>query len=81
MAFDFSFISSIIFFNRFSKSPLYFDPARRAPISNDSISVLDNDSCALFSEINLANPSTIAVLPTPVSPTNKGLFFLRLDRT
>ena len=33
-----------------------------------------------FAAIFNASPSAIAVLPTPGSPTNIGLFFLRLQR-
>jgi hypothetical protein len=33
-----------------------------------------------FSTILLARPSAIAVLPTPGSPTNIGLFFCRLHK-
>ena len=36
-----------------------------------------NISGTSFSIILFARPSAIAVLPTPASPTNKGLFFLR----
>ena len=56
-----------------SNSPLYLEPANRLPISND------HSSCPFknlgsFSETNFcANPSAMAVLPTPGSPTNKQL--------
>ena len=37
-------------------------------------------SGTFFSVISFASPSAIAVLPTPDSPTNKGLFLLLLAR-
>ena len=37
-------------------------------------------SGTLFSTISLAMPSAIAVLPTPDSPTNSGLFLFLLAR-
>ena len=37
-------------------------------------------SGTLFSVINLARPSAIAVFPTPDSPTSRGLFLLLLAK-
>ena len=74
------FNSSITPFKRFSKSPRYFVPASIEPKSR----AYSGESCkilgTLFSEILMAKPSAIAVLPTPGSPTKRGLFFFRLHR-
>ena len=74
-------ISFNTFFNRSSKSPRYRDPATNAPKSNVY-------SCLSFSvsgtspfTIACAKPSTTAVFPTPGSPINTGLFFVRRDNT
>ena len=74
-----SFTSLRTAFNLSSNSPRYLAPATRAPISS-SHTVL---SFKLFGTspliILVASPSTIAVLPTPGSPINTGLFFVFLD--
>mmetsp|Transcript_9563 Transcript_9563/g.22329 ORF Transcript_9563/g.22329 Transcript_9563/m.22329 type:complete len:207 (+) Transcript_9563:901-1521(+) len=71
------FTSSRTARRRSSNSPLYFAPATNAPIS----SVLSDTPCNVTgtspSSIRLANPSTIAVFPTPGSPTRHGLFLVR----
>ena len=76
----FSVISSITPFRRSSNSPRYFVPAiipamssatRRLPVSVSGTSSLT---------IRWAMPSTIAVLPTPGSPSSTGLFFVRRER-
>ena len=64
-------------FMRFSKSPRYLVPANNAPKSNEYTVLFDKCFGALPSTIILAIPSTIAVLPTPGSPTNNGLFLRR----
>ncbi len=64
---------------RFSKSPLYFVPATNAPIFNEKSSIPNKGLFFWFSSI--ANPSATAVLPTPGSPTNKGLFFFLRNKT
>ena len=69
------------FFNRSSKSPLYLVPAKRAPISSEKIVVFIKTFGISLLTIFLANPSAIAVFPTPGSPTNIGLFFLLLHKT
>ncbi|MNL35234.1 hypothetical protein D3C87_1572500 [compost metagenome] len=68
-------------FKRSSNSPRYLAPAIRAPISNDISFLptrLSGTSCLI---IRKARPSAIAVLPTPGSPINTGLFFVRRDKT
>ena len=76
----FSVISSITPFSRSSNSPRYFVPAiipamssatRRLPVRVSGTSSLT---------IRWAMPSTIAVLPTPGSPSRTGLFFVRRER-
>ena len=73
--------SSIIFLSRSSNSPRYLVPAITLPISNDITRLPLIESGTLLSMIACANPSTIAVLPTPDSPINTGLFFCRLLNT
>ena len=63
---------------RSSKSPLNRVPANNAPISNDNTVLSLIILGTLFSLINPARPSTIAVFPTPGSPTIITLFFFRL---
>ena len=70
--------SLIIFCSLSSNSPRYLVPATRDAISRDIIFLLIRASGTFSSDINLASSSTIAVLPTPASPINKGLFFLLL---
>ena len=70
-------ISSIIFFNRSSNSPRYFVPATNNPISNVTTLLSSRISGTSLFMILCANPSAIAVLPTPGSPINIGLFFVR----
>ena len=78
MGFFSSITSFITFFNLFSKSPLYFVPATRDPISSEKILVFFNLSGISLLAIFNASPSTMAVLPTPGSPTRIGLFFFLL---
>ena len=66
-------------FKRFSKSPRYFVPATNVPKSKENITAPDKTSGTSLSTIRLARPSAIAVLPTPASPTNSGLFLRRLQ--
>ena len=70
MAF-FLFIYSIAFVSFSSNSPRYFVPATILPKSNWYIDTSFNIS---------DNPSTMAVLPTPAFPINKGLFFCFFDK-
>ena len=67
-------------FKRSSNSPRYLAPATKAAKSNSKITLsfkLSGTSCRT---IRQANPSTIAVLPTPGSPINTGLFFVLRDK-
>ena len=68
-------------FNLSSNSPLNFAPAINAPKSND----INLDSFKFSGTspriILCARPSIIAVLPTPGSPINTGLFFVFLFKT
>ena len=69
--------SSISFntaFNLSSNSPRYFAPATSADKSSSKIVLSSNESGTSRRTIRCASPSTIAVLPTPGSPINTGLF-------
>ena len=70
-------ISSITFLRRSSNSPLYFVPATSAPISNVTNRLPWRVSGQSPLLIFCAMASTIAVLPTPGSPTRTGLFLVR----
>ena len=73
------FTSFITAFSRSSNSPRYFAPAINAPRSSEisrTRSVSGTSPCT----IRFARPSTMAVLPTPGSPINTGLFFVRRQR-
>ena len=73
-----SSISVIIFFNLSSNSPRYLVPASNVPISS-TITLLPSKLLGTFWDTILsAKPSTIAVLPTPGSPINTGLFLVLL---
>ena len=67
--------SVITDFRRSSKSPRYLVPANKDPMSSEYIVVSVNISGVSPEIIFTANPSAIAVLPTPGSPTKIGLFF------
>ncbi len=72
--------SSIQFFIRSSKSPLYFAPASIAVRSREKIFLFFSSS-GTFPWTNIfAIPSAIAVFPTPASPIRQGLFLVRLAR-
>ena len=64
-------------FNRSSNSPRYLAPAIRAPMSSDSTRLFLSPSGTSPLMTRWANPSTMAVLPTPGSPINTGLFLVR----
>ena len=73
-----SFTFFRIFFILSSNSPRYFAPAKSEPISNE-ISFLSCSAEGTSPLIILwANPSTMAVFPTPGSPIRTGLFFVLL---
>ena len=67
--------------SRSSNSPLNFAPATRAPMSRTTTRLCLRPSGTSPRKIRWANPSTMAVLPTPGSPINTGLFLVRLERT
>ena len=67
-------------FSRSSNSPRNFAPAINAPISKEKIVLSFRFSGTSLRTIRCANPSTIAVLPTPGSPINTGLFFVFRER-
>ena len=64
-------------FSRSSNSPRYLAPATSAPISSASTRLFLMPSGTSPLMIRCAKPSTMAVLPTPGSPINTGLFLLR----
>ena len=73
------FISFKTAFNRSSNSPRYLAPATNAPKSNSYKVLFCKETGTSFLKIRHANPSTIAVLPTPGSPIKIGLFFVLRD--
>mmetsp|Transcript_24313 Transcript_24313/g.50704 ORF Transcript_24313/g.50704 Transcript_24313/m.50704 type:complete len:372 (+) Transcript_24313:1077-2192(+) len=76
-----SMTSSSTLFNLSSNSPLYFVPATRLPKSRlSSLAPRSGFGHKASSFMMRAMPSAIAVLPTPGSPSSKGLFFLRRVR-
>ena len=66
---------------RSSKSPRKRVPASSAPVSSAKISASFSASWTSSASSRVARPSAIAVLPTPASPTNTGLFLRRRHRT
>ena len=68
-------------FNLSSKSPLNLAPAKILAKSKEKISLSFNFSGTSSWAILIAKPSKIAVLPTPGSPINTGLFLVLLDKT
>ena len=74
-----SLSSLMITFILSSNCPRYLVPATNAAKSKENIFLPNNGIGALPSLINCAKPSTIAVLPTPGSPTKIGLFFFLLE--
>jgi len=73
--------SEIADFKRSSNSPRKREPAIIAPKSREITFLPIKISGTSLSAIFWANPSTIAVLPTPASPIRTGLFFVRRERT
>ena len=63
-----------------SNSPLYLEPATIPERSRVTTLLFLTVSGTSPSTIFLASPSTIAVFPTPGSPTKQGLFLVRLER-
>ena len=76
MIFPAFFTSSITAFKRSSNSPLYFAPAIKALISRAITRLFARLVGTSRFTIICARPSTIAVFPTPGSPSNIGLFFV-----
>ena len=66
--------------SRSSNSPRYLAPATSAPMSRAKIVLSRRPSGTSPLTMRWANPSTIAVLPTPGSPIRTGLFFVLRDR-
>ncbi len=67
-------------FKRSSNSPRNLAPAIKAPISREKIVLSFRFSGTSFRTIRCANPSTMAVLPTPGSPIKTGLFLVFRER-
>src|SRR5439155_1266151 len=74
-------ISSITALIRSSNWPRYFVPATINARSSVMTFLSRKSSGTLPVAISCASPSTIAVLPTPASPSNTGLFFVRRQST
>ncbi len=73
--------SSRIDLTRCSNCPRNIAPATMPPIFRETMRLLRRVMGTLPSIIRRANPSTIAVLPTPGSPIRTGLFFWRRPST
>ena len=69
-------ISSITAFKRSSNSPLNLLPATKVPMSIARTFRFFSSSGTSPFTIASANPSAIAVLPTPAPPIKTGLFFV-----
>ena len=74
-----SFTSFNTAFSLSSNSPRYFAPATKEPMSNSQIVLFFRLFGTSPFTIRCANPSTIAVFPTPASPISTGLFLVFLD--
>ena len=72
-----SFITALI---RSSNWPRYLVPATIIARSSTTIRRSSSSSGTLPSTTRWAKPSTMAVLPTPASPSSTGLFFVRRQR-
>ena len=75
-----AFTSASTALSRSSNSPRYFAPATSEPMSKAKIVLSFSPSETSPRTIRCANPSMIAVLPTPGSPINTGLFFVFRER-
>ena len=62
---------------RSSNWPLYFVPATIDVMFRLTMRLLNSTGDTRLRAISCANPSTMALLPTPGSPISMGLFFLR----
>ena len=67
-------------FRRSSNSPRYLAPASSAAMSSASTRLFFSESGTSPLTMRWANPSTMAVLPTPGSPISTGLFLERRCR-
>ncbi len=67
--------------SRSSNSPRYLAPAISAPMSSAITRRSRRESGMSPETMRWANPSTIAVFPTPGSPMSTGLFFVRREST
>ena len=76
-----SVISLSTAFSRSSNSPRYLAPATMAARSSEMRRRFLRLSGTSPSTMRRANPSTMAVLPTPGSPMSTGLFLVRRART
>mmetsp|Transcript_1660 Transcript_1660/g.5082 ORF Transcript_1660/g.5082 Transcript_1660/m.5082 type:complete len:263 (-) Transcript_1660:983-1771(-) len=72
--------SFITAFKRSSNSPRNLAPAMSKPISKDMIETSCNEVGTSPLMMRCANPSAMAVFPTPGSPINTGLFFDLRDK-
>ncbi|GCA89860.1 hypothetical protein MiTa_03213 [Microcystis aeruginosa NIES-4264] len=70
----------MIFLRRSSNSPRYLVPATNKPISRVTTRFSSRMSGISLLAMRWANPSAIAVLPTPGSPIRTGLFLVRRPR-
>ena len=66
---------------RSSNSPRYLAPAISAPMSRATTRLFLRPSGTSPRTMRWARPSTMAVLPTPGSPINTGLFLVRREST
>src|SRR5881396_1120123 len=73
-------ISSITALMRSSNWPRYFVPATIKARSSVMTRLSRSNSGTLPEAISWARPSTMAVLPTPASPSSTGLFLVRRQR-
>ena len=80
MMFPAALTSFIKFWMFSSKAPRYCVPASRLEISIEKISLSLIAAGTSPFTMACAKPSTTAVFPTPASPTNTGLFFVRRPR-
>ena len=68
-------------FRRSSNSPRNLAPAKSEAMSKDNTRLPFNESGTSPATMRCAKPSTMAVLPTPGSPINTGLFLVRRCNT
>ena len=73
-------ISSRSCFTRSSNWPRYWVPATSEVTISSTTRLPRNGSGTSPASMRWARPSTMAVFPTPGSPINTGLFFLRRER-